>query len=878
MRLALGWRSWCVAALASVLAVLVTLAVMKTVAPAHATFQLELSVTHPGIVQLNFDTGHGFAVHRPIWRRVTLVNQFAHYQFDLPFGTFHAFHLTPLNGAGPFHLKDLRVLDERENLLHQFAPNELTPLSQISELRTLPDDILLATPDGIKAPQLLLSLPAPLKISALHTNLRIAFIAVASATAAFLITLWLIVFLTRVRALDRLHALVAFLQKTLSLDGCLQFDRLAIGYFFTVTLVCAALALMGIHGSSISILGNIFGQGPSPLAGKAKTVRSDEYNYQTPAIIYQAERPDTLNATDSILGPGDTSLLGNMPARHILMLFRPQFWGFFILPVHPAFAFYWQMKTWLLLIGLFLVFRLFTESSEVALFGALWFYFSSFTQWWFSTPAAMPEMIGSFGFTVVGACYLLVGRHRIKLAVVALLTALFALNFALCVYPPYQIPLGWCGLALLLAFAVAHRKDLADPSARMIRITAIGGCAALIALALLKFYIDARIPIHIMSDTIYPGRRRTTTGGGVTFPQLLSHFMSVTESETSFPSPLLNICEASGFYWFAPVVLLLLLVKVSKRTPISPTLRASFIAQTIVFSLLLAWITLPVPGKFGRLFFLDRTGGGRVLLALGLINILMTLQFLAIQAPAPRLRKRTLLPHTALFIGLLAIVTLLLLFTNRALANAFSTLSLVAMILLTTAMLFCLVTARKRLFAALVLIPLTCANGLVNPLQIGFPGIDHSELRQVTDRLPPGKWAVFGESGQTSAFFSANGLDVFDGCKYVPPMDFFRTLDPSGRYENIYNRSAFLVLMPIAPGVEPSFDTKFFQTQCNINPLDPRLLDQGIRYFAFFQKAPDPGVIPPGALKLLEPGTVDGFWLYELAPAAPPSPETRNAP
>ena len=150
------------------------------------------------------------------------------------------------------------------------------------------------------------------------------------------------------------------------------------------------------------------------------------------------------------VGPDYTALFSNLPVRHVTALFRPQFWGFFVLPPEYAFSFYWQFKALLLLSGVFSLLLLLTQSSKLAAFGTLWYAFSPNIQWTYSWASLLPEMIGLFCLVICAVFYLSVGRRPAFLAGAAVVCAAGAVNFALCAYYPHQIPLVWFGVFLCI--------------------------------------------------------------------------------------------------------------------------------------------------------------------------------------------------------------------------------------------------------------------------------------------------------------------------------------------------------------------------------------------------------------------------------------------
>ena len=96
---------------------------------------------------------------------------------------------------------------------------------------------------------------------------------------------------------------------------------------------------------------------------------------------------------------GDVRLY-SLPVRHYTMVFRPQLYGFFLFNLEWAYAWYWNMKVFGLLVSMFLLLRVLTRNTGLALFGSLWLFFSSYVQWWFSCPPMLPEMLSSWALTM----------------------------------------------------------------------------------------------------------------------------------------------------------------------------------------------------------------------------------------------------------------------------------------------------------------------------------------------------------------------------------------------------------------------------------------------------------------------------------------------
>ena len=428
-------------------------------------------------------------------------------------------------------------------------------------------------------------------------------------------------------------------------------DRFAVGCYAGILLFFVVTVAGALHGSSISLYSTAtaVARAPDPpIAGTGKPIRGDEWAYHTPAILHQVYRATPFAAERTPLGPDYTALFSNLPVRHVTALFRPQFWGFFVLPPAYAFSFYWQFKALLLLTGVFSLLLLLTQSSKLAAFGALWYAFSPNIQWTYSWPSLLPEMIGLFCLVICAVFYLSVGRRPAFLAGAAVVCAAGAINFALCAYIPHQIPLVWFGVFLCILWVTTRWKSIFRRDYAIPRIAALAAAWGVVGLVMWAFYVDAAPALTTMANTLYPGRR-SMVSGGYSFLVLSSHFFSFWQSDIRLPLPqiFINICESTGYFWLAPLTLLAIRGvngEVEKK-------RAYWFLVGFA-TLLVVWMTCAIPQALNRALFLDKTGAGRAIHVLGLVNVALVAQFLSLSRKGPATDSRvrqTLLLGAAVF-------------------------------------------------------------------------------------------------------------------------------------------------------------------------------------------------------------------------------------
>lgn len=858
-----------------VLAALVVLAGVHNAAivqrqPA-AELAIQIQASSPTQVKAYFDTGSGFNEKQSVAQTIIATPVAQQLFLPLPTGTIRSIRLDPFEAAGTVQISNVIIERPRTQvLLRRYDPSKIIPGDRIASFAVRDGGVEATATEPVSHAQLTLPCDPPLTIS--YTARQIfsgRFFRINAIWLLFGIFLFLA---DRLRhrwwphvsrplfAIDRVF--VAW-SRRFALSAVLPLDRTAFWYYTLCLAVFGTMATAGLHGSSIRIYGWIYAYSPVkdlPLLGTPKGTRMDEWNYHTPTILNQILGHDRFAADSSLFGPDKAALFSNVPTRHWSEWFRPQFWVFHCLSPGAAFAWYWQSKGLLLLTGTFSLLLLLTRSSLAAVLGALWYFFSSYTQWCYSWPSLLPEMVGLFGWVICLSAYLTVGQNRWWLTMAALFCTLFAVDFALCVYPPHQFPLVILGLAIAAWWLWAHWNLISSKHARCPRILAVGGCWLSIAGVMGLFYLDVQVGFGELARTVYPGQR-SVGGGTLTVAQMLSHFMDFWKSERSFPPDLGNICEATGFLWLAPATLLL-----PSRSLTTRHTRSANLFLWLAFLLLAAWMLLPIPAAVGKLLFLDKVTPHRCLPTLGLINIAivaMSVGTMRLKQTGPAFIpwRKQLAPCLGTFILLLIAFS----YMNWVYHHFFTFLELSTVAAYITFLVFCLRHSWTRLMAAALLLPAAATTALVNPVDRGFDVILKSSLSALIERQPElknSRWLVFSSWIYLPGFFSACGLDLANGLKIIPAVDDLTRFDPSGKYTSVINQSCYLVThvrteMGPSEFESPSVGIVVWK----VNPLDPKLKEIGIKYVAF-DSPPDSSI--QQKLKLIfkeEPG---GIWAYEL--------------
>ncbi len=590
------------------------------------------------------------------------------------------------------------------------------------------------------------------------------------------------------------------------------------------------LLSLAINQSSIRYWDNIIGNSndKSKVAGTPKGIRSDDWAITTPFTLSQKAK--NFSIFNNNIGANTDALLNNVPARHVSTIFRPQFWGYFFLNIETAYSFYWLFKAFILLLGFFLLLLLLTKNNFlVSSFGAIWLYFSPFIQWWFSTN--IPEMIGMFSLLTLSATYLLFSKKKVNLLIAGLFFIISSVNFVLFFYPPFQIPLAYLFLVIVLALYFQNIKNSNELIKKnlFLKIFVILACLIVSLLVLVKFYIDAKPAINAILNTSYPGKR-VAIGGNFSLTRLFSGFYSIFMNENSYPKLWNNICEASSFLFLFPVVILLLIKKFLGRKKINLIL----LLISVYLIALTSWLMFPMPSIFSKITLLYMVPSSRAIIGLGLGGIILVSVFLAVEKIEKLKNKKYLWMITvATFIASIAYGLML-----RSTTEGFIRLRWVIVVSLFLAVgMYLFLLSKKKLLMFLILFMTILSTYYVNPINKGLSTIYGSDLSITASELKVsgktgGKTIVFDDY-YIGQYLISSGYDVFNGAKYTPDIKSYKILDPDQRSVNIYNRYARVDFI-VGDNTKPIFNLiQDDYYQVTISPCSALLKDLGIKNYIF---------------------------------------------
>lgn len=552
------------------------------------------------------------------------------------------------------------------------------------------------------------------------------------------------------------------------------------------------ILVLGKFNGSSSALWRFYADGRTPdhslLLGNPKDVRSDEWMVQTPWILSQASNTPPFSLHNPNVGDMATLLVVNLPVRHWTTLFRPQFWGFFLMDIEHAFSLYWNFKWYVFIVGGFLFFRTIARGNvTLALAGVILAFFSPYVQWWYSTGTCMPEMIGMV-FIGLWCLRSVVRGQTISMIVAATIGVLFATeNFIFCCYPRFQVPLFY--LALIVA-AWMLRSKMWAANLRVLRGACLIALFAIVVTLGLLWYGEVGPTLRMTAQLEYPGKV-FSVGGGFHWFQFFVPLLEFGMTEYHFPQGLVNACVASGF------VLLLPFIGVIFATTSRRRWDSLLIALLCFLGFIIYFMMVGIPAWAARYSGWSFVYDTRGLLPFGLVSIACLVRLLAISKPRVNLR---LAHFDWLLFGAFALAWGVTLWLVNDKYGGFTSASFVAITALYFALITLLFTNKSALVGiALLVIPTVISNGLVNPLSQGLAGfyrnLTFARLNQAVRKDPSARWLVMGTTDRgwkIAHLAKAAGANMLSGIRNNPNAEILRILDPESKYFDTWNRFAVI--------------------------------------------------------------------------------------
>ena len=637
-----------------------------------------------------------------------------------------------------------------------------------------------------------------------------------------------------------------------------RFDRETVAFLAGLALILVLATAFKLQGSSVAMWNQILRNpaGTGVVVGTPKSIRVDEWAFSTTMLINQARLRPPFPVDNPVLGRGPVTLITSLPVRHWSVWLRPTTWGYFFLDVERGFAFSWNLQTYALLTGVFLLLMVLTSNDfTVSLIGTAWVFFSGFTQWWYSI--GVPAVIGATALLIVAVHYLTLSTSRWAVAVWGMLFVASAMNFALAFYPPFQVPLVYLGIVVSVgSLAPALQRGIWKRDLRF-----RGICVVLVLLLTASVFVlyhrDAAPAIDAMRRTVYPGARQVT-GGDMTVARLFGGFFGFFMSEEHVPQGWLNVCEASNFVLLFPIPMAVAFWRAGRRLRVTP-IEWTLIGYLVIES---AWMVVGFPRTVSSLSGFGMSQPVRSQIGVGLASILLCCVFLA------KARNDVPTNFTRKALVVLAMFALFIIYGldfNRVTTGFATSAQILIVSIAATAAAYSLLIRAKGLFALCLLVPLVSSYALVNPVAYGLgPIIDTKVVREVSrvvDQDPGARWIVYG-SYFAADLLKTTGAHVFlGGTKGVPPLEELKVLDPDSSSVSVYNRFAHVTLNPARENKVTFTLVGEDRYTLEVDPKSQVWRELGVKYVAMPAPSTDAEFLAQTAPV---PDVTIGLWIYKF--------------
>jgi hypothetical protein len=605
--------------------------------------------------------------------------------------------------------------------------------------------------------------------------------------------------------------------------------------FILILISCFfILSLLKIHTSNIANWEPLFGLGESEsvIAGKPRFIRMDEWMVATPNAISQYELG--LPVKNESIGDKNTPFVWGLPVKDISTILRPAMWSYFIFDIERAFAFSWNFNIFFFLISFFLLLMLLTKNNFwLSVTGTLFIFFSGGIQWWsYIISNYMLYLNGMF----ISFVYILYHKKPGPLIAAGLVLILSVYGFIFSLYPPFQIPLVYLYSFLFVGFLLKQKKFSSIREKGLLKIVVLSISIIILAAFTFHYYNLVKDTYSAILNTVYPGKR-FSTGGGLIKGKFFAEFFEMFMTDINMPRVWMNICEASGFIMFFPIVFYGMAYIYYKTRKIDP--QATAVSLFIIIGII--YIQFGFPAFVSKVSLFSMSPSERFLPILGVGNAILLICHIG-NKESEKIKAQ--FSWIEFLILSLAIFTFIRYTSNRinSVTENFFTSDQVNIVSLLILIAYLLIRYKDFKYAKpalyILLVGLTINNISVNPITKGLSSILENPLvrisKEIHDKDPKARWALFGNTRITH-LLKANGINLFNTVKMIPIKKDMEVLDPKGISDSTYNRYAWMGLVMYIN----RRDTVIFQKGGNdsyniyMDPCSPKFNILAVRYFVF---------------------------------------------
>jgi hypothetical protein len=598
----------------------------------------------------------------------------------------------------------------------------------------------------------------------------------------------------------------------------------------------AFLVMLKINFSSISVWNNFVpNSNPALTIGHARMLRSDEWATNLTWQMSQVYNNYATYNYRARLHGLNTVIAQYQAAWNIENLGRPINWGFLLFDNSHGLSWYWSLKIILLFISSLEVIYILVPDKTLAVCGAFIITYAPGIQWWLSNYIA--ELITSTQMIIWLSIYMLQRQSWRYKILPAFFILLFMIGFIFTLYPPLQVPLLYFLLIFLIAALIKNKPGYKD-------LILIGLILSGVLVILLRFYLYSKQDMYLVTHTVYPGNRKTSSGM-VSFLAMFDYLNNIiipNRENTSYDSP----CGLSNFWTLFPIFpFICYFIPFKKR---GVYFNVTLFVNT--FFLVFMLVPLLLMDKINHYNLWDRVTGNKVIFIFGLLNTYLILFFIKNRS---KCNYRLLLLYANFIVWITICIGL---HHKPVYVNMKHSMFITIFILW---MIVHLILINKPKIALGLMVILTVLSGVVvNTITVGtndLYGSNTSKVLQAIRAEDPNAVWVATDSWIYGEYLLAQGLYAFNSVKFYPDFEVLYRLDPKKYYEDVYNRYAHITVK-----IVPT-ETKFVLIQGDLFELAINVEDlikkTNINYILSHDS-------PINNKNFILIGTQDGFRIYHV--------------
>ena len=604
----------------------------------------------------------------------------------------------------------------------------------------------------------------------------------------------------------------------------------------------------------------------STLLGTPQGIRGDEWATEKPYYFAQKYVDNAYYNNNLMLDGCDMAVSAFAPVKNIVILARPDLWGFLFLPSDYAFSFYWNVRIILLFMASFELGHLITKSKKYGIIWALFICFAPPIQWWLSQ--VLMIIVWSGEYFIVAFNKFLASRGWKRKIVYCLLSSWLGIIYVMTMYPAVQVPMGYIFAALLIYIIIINWRK---KTVKIKELAYGGGVVTLLLCCFMCYYYSmSSEAINTLLNTTYPGKVRSWTKLQWDYEllQLINPFVWLKPLEP------VNNCEASQYYSFMPFLVTALCFEIKGIKENCKHIFIGICSLLIVCTFMWQIAYFPYIKFLGKITLLSYSYPVRILFAVGFGFMLILLMLLHYNE-SKKIKNQIGIKIFASYFLFAAIYSFALRsdLLSEYLSIKYGNLILLFTVIIAALMGFCIILGGAKATNIFIILYISLSffsTVFINPITYGtdsmFEKATMKKIREINE-ADPGRWMVSGHS-TISNLVTAQGVARVTGTYYYPDKKMMEIIDPDHEFENMWNQYAHIDMRLSADDnivsqydFEQGYDLGGTYRILYVNLETAKKL--GVKYI--FTKYDVPSeYITVGAVEKIYSNDVDGWDIYAI--------------